>query len=129
MVSYILILNLIRVGFTNNKQFIFVPNTRKSISVLRSLISTGLIIGYRNVTLKGRDQVTLEVMLNKTIKNINITNLSTPTNQRTIKFKEIKKLRNIGTASTYILITSYGIVNLRQAAELKTGGIMLAKIY
>jgi ribosomal protein S8 len=92
-------------------------------------MSTGLIIGYRNVTLKGSDKVTLEVMLNKTIKNINITNLSTPTNQRTIKFKEIKKLRNIGTASTYILITSYGIVNLRRAAELKTGGIMLAKIY
>jgi ribosomal protein S8 len=124
-----LVLNIIRVGFTNNKKFVFAPNTVKSISVLRSLMSTGLIIGYSNIKLHESDRVILRIMLNKSVDKINITNLSTPTNQRTIRFKEIKKLRNISTASTYILITSYGIVNLQRAAELKTGGIMLAKIY
>jgi ribosomal protein S8 len=124
-----LVLNIIRVGFTNNKKFVFAPNTVKSISVLRSLMSTGLIIGYSNIKLHESDRVILRIMLNKSVDKINITNLSTPTNQRTIRFKEIKKLRNISTASTYILITSYGIVNLQKAAELKTGGIMLAKIY
>lgn len=124
-----LVLNIIRVGFTNNKKFVFAPNTTKSISILRSLMNTGLIIGYNNIKLHGSDRVILRVMLNKSVKEINITNLSTSTNQRTIRFKEIKKLRNISTASTYILITSWGIVNLQRAAELKTGGIMLAKIY
>ena len=118
-------INLIKLAIKHKKKgFIIVKNT-KNINILKPFLKLN-ILKFIKIT-KNKIIVYINYINNKPIFK-NIVNMFKPSFKKFINLKNIKK---ISIKHNWILIisTNKGIINNFEALKIKTGGLLLAKIW
>lgn len=131
ILTYLRCINTIRVGFINNKNIVYIYETRRAREIIQFFLRTGLILGYKVMwrsSNKVPSQRLLQVLLCRQSRPRIIKTISTSTNRQTIKVNRLKKLSNLKTASTYLLLTSRGLLTTHEAVNMGLGGIVLMRI-
>lgn len=83
-------------------------------------------MGYKIVSFKKNNFFL--VIINSKYNYFDLKNLVQLTKPRYLKLKDLNELNNKNTNSNYILCTSKGFLNIKEAIVLKTGGLLSFKI-
>lgn len=126
MITYLSCFNSIKLALIQKKQYTYININNKNNIILNLFIKYNIITGYKIISIKNSQKYL--VFLNKSVAYFNIKNLLKITKPRHIKFKELIKLNNKNTHTTYILCTSKGFLNIKEAIFQKIGGILIFRI-
>lgn len=86
-----------------------------------------VILGYKIVLIKNIEYFL--VTINSKTNHFELKNLVQLTKPRYLKLKDLNKLNNKTTYSNYILCTSKGFLNIKEAIIKKTGGLLAFRIF
>lgn len=127
MLPYINTFNFIKLNVIKKSKFNYIRTSKKRIIVIKLLLKYNVITGYKFIT---RNKINfIKVYFNTNFPFFKLKNLCKLTNQRTLKHKHMLVLNNKYTDSKYILSTSKGLLELKEAIQLKIGGVLLFKIF
>lgn len=127
MIQYIKCLNNIKLALKQKKFFTYIEVNKKNKKVLDLLIKYNIIIGFSLI--HSKKNLLYKVYLNISIPFYNLKNLLKISKPKILKLKGMNKLQNKNTQTIYILNTSEGFLNIREAIQKKQGGTLLFRIF
>jgi len=118
-------INLLKITILKNKKGFVINNNNKNINTLKPFLKINII---KFMKIDGKHLfVYINYVNNKPVFK-NIINLFKPSNKKFIQLKTLIKL-NEKYNWIFIISTNKGIINSKEALNLKVGGMIIAKIW
>lgn len=127
MFSYLKCFNDVKLALLKKNRYTYINITRKNTIIIKLLNKYNVILGFRIVTIR-REKIYL-VYVNTSVNYFNLKNLHKLSNPRFLKYHELKSLANKNTGTKYILSSSIGFIDIKEAVNKKIGGILLFRLY
>lgn len=126
MITYLNCFNLIKLSLLQKKRYTYIPINKKNTEIMFLLLKYNVILGYKIIQFNKVKKYL--IFINTQVPYYNIKNLLKVTKPRFLKIKDLKNLSNKNTLTNYILCTSVGFINIKEAIFLKIGGILIFRI-
>lgn len=126
MLTYLNCFNTVKLALLKKNKFTYIEINRKNTIIITLLLKYNVVLGFKIININNKNIYV--VYVNSAINYLSIKNLHKISNPRFVKYKDLKFLSNKNTGTKYILSTSKGFIDIKEALHIKIGGILLFKI-